>query len=53
MRKSRELLPPLEEAMGGTVELDPAGRFYLKTRSGRIEMHLVAEGLRSWQWSPG
>ncbi|MCL4833349.1 MAG: AAA family ATPase [Caldilineaceae bacterium] len=42
----RELLPPLEEAMGGTVELDPAGRFYVKMKSGRIEMHLVAEGLR-------
>jgi len=45
-KKARELLLPLEEAMGGTVELDPAGRFYLKTKSGRIEMHLVAEGLR-------
>lgn len=45
-RTSRELLKPLEEAMGGAVELDPAGRFYLKTNNGRIEMHLVAEGLR-------
>lgn len=45
-KKARELLQPLEEAMGGTVELDPAGRFYLKTKAGRIEMHLVAEGLR-------
>ena len=42
----RELLPPLEEAMGGTVELDPAGRFYIKMKTGRFEMHLVAEGLR-------
>lgn len=45
-RKIRELLQPLEEAMGGTVELDPAGRFYVKMNTGRFEMHLVAEGLR-------
>lgn len=45
-KTSRELLMALEEAMGGAVELDPGGRFYLKTGSGRIEMHLVAEGLR-------
>lgn len=44
--KSRELLRPLEEAMGGPVELDTAGRFYLRTSSERFEMHLVAEGLR-------
>jgi len=42
----RDLLQPLEEAMGGTVELDEAGRFYLKTKTSRIEIHLVAEGLR-------
>ena len=40
------LLAPLEAAMGGTVELDEAGRFYLNQESGRMEMHLVAEGLR-------
>lgn len=45
-KTSRELLKPLEEAMGGAVELDASGRFYLRTKSGRIEMHLVAEGLR-------
>ena len=45
-RKIRELLQPLEEAMGGTVELDPAGRFYVRMKTGRFEMHLVAEGLR-------
>jgi len=45
-RKIRELLQPLEEAMGGTVELDPAGRFYMRMKTGRFEMHLVAEGLR-------
>jgi energy-coupling factor transporter ATP-binding protein EcfA2 len=42
----RELLQPLEEAMGGTIELDKNGRFYLKLASGRMEMPLVAEGLR-------
>jgi predicted ATPase len=40
------LLTPLETAMGGTVELDNAGRFYLNLPSGSMEMHLVAEGLR-------
>jgi len=44
--KIKTLLEPLEEAMGGTVELDESGRFYLKVASGRMEMHLVAEGLR-------
>jgi predicted ATPase len=42
----RELLSPLEEAMEGSIELDKAGRFYLKNSSGRMEMPLVAEGLR-------
>jgi len=42
----RELLSPLEEAMGGSIELDRNGRFYLRTPSGRMEMPLVAEGLR-------
>lgn len=42
----KKLLAPLEDAMGGTVEVDDAGRFYLKQASGRMEMHLVAEGLR-------
>ncbi len=48
-RESRikKLLVPLEEAMGGKVELDPSGRFYLYlSSSGAMEMHLVAEGLR-------
>jgi len=40
------LLKPLEEAMDGTVELEDSGRFYVKTKAGRIEAHLVAEGLR-------
>lgn len=42
----QELLSPLEEAMGGQVDLDKAGRFYLKFGGARMEMHLVAEGLR-------
>lgn len=45
-RNGRDLLRPLEEAMGGAVELDAAGRFYIKTGGERLEMHLVAEGLR-------
>jgi predicted ATPase len=45
-KKIRDLLQPLEDAMGGTVELEDSGRFYLNTKTGRIEMHLVAEGLR-------
>jgi predicted ATP-dependent endonuclease of OLD family len=42
----KQLLAPLELAMGGSVELDKAGRFYLNLASGNMEMHLVAEGLR-------
>jgi predicted ATP-dependent endonuclease of OLD family len=45
-KKIQQLLQPLEEAMDGTVELDNSGRFYLKMKTGRIEMYLVAEGLR-------
>lgn len=42
----KELLEPLEAAMGGKVDVDKAGRFYLTIDSGSMEMHLVAEGLR-------
>ena len=45
-KRVRELLQPLEDAMDGTVELDDSGRFYIKTKTGRFEIHLVAEGLR-------
>ena len=45
-KKIQKLLGPLEDAMGGKVILDDSGRFYLKATTGRIEMHLVAEGLR-------
>lgn len=41
------LLCPLEEAMGGRVVLDSrADRFYLQGATGRVEMPLVAEGVR-------
>lgn len=42
----KQLLEPIEESMGGKVELDASGRFYLRSKSGLMEMHLVAEGLR-------
>jgi len=42
----KQLLVPLEESMGGSVELDRSDRFYLHLPSGNMEMHLVAEGLR-------
>ncbi|GAB2894563.1 AAA family ATPase [Microvirgula curvata] len=42
----RELLEPLEAAMQGSMELDRNGRFYLRNASGRMEIPLVAEGLR-------
>jgi len=45
-KRIREFLEPLEKAMGGAIELDKNGRFYLKNESGRMEMPLVAEGLR-------
>jgi len=45
-QRIKQLLVPLEEAMGGKVELDQAGRFYLNVAGVSMEMHLVAEGLR-------
>jgi energy-coupling factor transporter ATP-binding protein EcfA2 len=45
-KRVRELLEPLEKAMGGTIELDKNGRFYFRNASGRMEIPLVAEGLR-------
>jgi predicted ATPase len=44
--KIKKLLVPVEEAMGGRVELDKSGRFYLKIHGVNMEMHLVAEGFR-------
>lgn len=41
------LLSPLEDAMGGKVVLEKSGHFYLSIPgSGKMEMYLVAEGLR-------
>jgi predicted ATPase len=45
-KRIKELMIPLEAAMGGEVELDKAGRFYLNVDGVSMEMHLVAEGLR-------
>jgi hypothetical protein len=42
----RAMLAPLEEAMGGKVELTDTGGFYLHRDGVPMEMHLVAEGLR-------
>ncbi len=41
-----KLLEPLEHAMEGSIYLDPNGSFYLDSSSGRMEIPLVAEGLR-------
>lgn len=43
--KVRQLLEPLENVMGGQIMLD-GEKFYLKSKAGEIEMHLVAEGMR-------
>ena len=45
-KRIRELLEPLEAAMGGQIELDKNGRFYLNSIKGRIEIPLLAEGYR-------
>ncbi len=45
-KRIKELLAPLEDAMGGKVVLDDSGRFYLDIAGVNMEMHLVAEGLR-------
>lgn len=42
----KQLLAPLEQAMGGQLYLEDSRRFYLKSPSGNLEMHLVAEGHR-------
>jgi energy-coupling factor transporter ATP-binding protein EcfA2 len=46
-KKVALLLAPLEAAMGGKVSVDTqTGRFYLHVPSGKMEMPLVAEGMR-------
>jgi energy-coupling factor transporter ATP-binding protein EcfA2 len=42
----KELLKPFEQAMGGSLELDKNGRFYLRIDGDRREVPLVAEGFR-------
>jgi predicted ATPase len=46
--KVREFLSPIEAAMGGKVEVDANGRFFLKVNGGKMEAALVAEGLRKF-----
>lgn len=41
------LLTPLETAMGGSLILD-GEKFYFKSAAGKMEVHLVAEGLRKF-----
>lgn len=41
----KQLLEPIEQALGGTLSLDDK-RFYLETASGSMEIDLVAEGVR-------
>ncbi|MGZ5015064.1 MAG: AAA family ATPase [Methylobacter sp.] len=45
-KRIKELLEPLKKAMGGAIVLDQNGRFYFYNDSGRMEMPLIAEGLR-------
>ncbi len=42
---TRALLEPLEQVMNGHVVTE-FGRFYLKNNTGKLEAHLLAEGLR-------
>jgi predicted ATPase len=46
--KVKAFLLPIEDAMGGKVEVDANGRFFLKVNGGRMEAALVAEGLRKF-----
>ncbi len=42
-----DLIKPIEKEMGGHLELDATGRFYLRVPGqGEIEIPLVAEGIR-------
>jgi len=46
--KLRDFLVPIEDALGGKVEVDANGRFFLRVNGGRMEAALVAEGLRKF-----
>lgn len=45
-KRIREMLVSLEQSMEGKVELDESGGFYLNIDGIRMEIQLVAEGLR-------
>ncbi|WP_270672318.1 ATP/GTP-binding protein [Aeromonas sp. QDB17] len=46
-KRVAQLMQPLEEAIGGKVLVEPnTGRFYLQQSGQKLEMPLVAEGLR-------
>ena len=46
-KRVSQLLQPLEQGMGGKVLVEPnTGRFYLQQSGQKLEMPLVAEGLR-------
>lgn len=44
--KNAQTMDSLTQLIDGEIEKDDDGRFYLATRTGRIPMPLVAEGLR-------
>ena len=46
LSKINELLAPLEKSMNGQIVLEKNGRFYLNLATGKMEIPLVAEGLR-------
>jgi ABC-type branched-subunit amino acid transport system ATPase component len=45
LNKVKKLLEPLEKQLGGKVIIEN-GRFFLETKNGKHEAHLVAEGMR-------
>jgi ABC-type lipoprotein export system ATPase subunit len=45
LKEITQLLEPLEEQLGGKVVVED-DRFYLNTQTGKLEAHLVAEGMR-------
>jgi energy-coupling factor transporter ATP-binding protein EcfA2 len=45
LKEITQLLGPLEEQLGGKVVVED-DRFYLNTQTGKLEAHLVAEGMR-------
>ncbi len=46
LQEVKELLDPLEDVLGGSVEQDKAGDFYVAMKSGNMEAALVSEGQR-------